>query len=90
MPITLKPELEQVVEDQLKTGRYQSADEVLEAALGRLIQAEEADDFAPGELEELLAAAEADVERGDVSDGKAVFERMRQKSEDFRKSSGRA
>ncbi len=90
MTITLKPELEQVIEDQLKTGRYQSADEVLEAALGRLIQADQGDDFAPGELEELLAVAEADVERGDVSDGEAVFERMRQKGEEFRRSSGHA
>jgi antitoxin ParD1/3/4 len=85
MTIVLKPELEQLVREQLEAGRYHSPDEVLEAALGRLVEEAEADDFAPGEMEELLAAGEADIQRGNVSDAEAVFERMRQRSAEFRR-----
>jgi putative addiction module CopG family antidote len=40
MTIELKPELEQIIQQQLASGLYGSVDEVLTAALGRLPQHE--------------------------------------------------
>jgi hypothetical protein len=34
-------------------------------------------DFAPGELDELLAVADREIERGEVLDGEDVFRKLR-------------
>lgn len=37
MNVTLKPSLQKLVEEKIKTGEYRSANELLEAAVARLI-----------------------------------------------------
>ncbi len=65
MNVVLKPELERYVADQVKAGRFATAKDVVETALGRLMQ-EDFGDFEPGELDALLAEGEAGIARGDV------------------------
>ena len=66
MTITLKPELEKYIQEQVEAGRYGSAEDLVAAAVARLMHDDRSGHFAPGELDELPAAGEADIERGDV------------------------
>ncbi len=66
MNVTLKPGLKKFVTSQIKTGRYDSVEDVFSAAIARLMQDEQAVDFAPGELLALVEEGEADIQRGDV------------------------
>ena len=65
MTLTLRPELEQFIDEQVKAGHYPSAEAVVEAALadlavgGRPAAALDADDWAA------IAEADAQVERGE-------------------------
>jgi antitoxin ParD1/3/4 len=76
MSLALKPEFQKFIDDQVKAGRYDSAEEVVEAGLAILEQQNDHGDFAPGELDRLLAEGAADIERGDVYDGEAVFREL--------------
>jgi len=68
--------MERFIESKVKTGQYASADQVVEAGLLSLEQSERTSDFAPGEMDELLAVGEADIARGDVFDGDQVFDEL--------------
>jgi len=74
--ISLSPAMERFIESKVKTGQYASADQVVEAGLLSLEQSERTSDFAPGEMDELLAVGEADIARGDVFDGDQVFDEL--------------
>jgi antitoxin ParD1/3/4 len=80
MEITLSPSMQEFVERKLREGAYESADHVVEAALAALQLHEKYTDFAPGELDELLAAGEADIEAGRVHDGEEVFRELERRS----------
>ena len=73
MTVTLSPDAERLVEKQLQSGRYASADQVVAAALALLTQ-ESSPDFATGELDELLAAAERSIEQEGTLDGDEAFQ----------------
>ncbi len=75
MQLTLTPQLQHLIDEKLKTGRYQSAEDVILAGLQSLHDIE--DDFQPGEMDALLALGEADIERGDILDGGEVFKAIR-------------
>lgn len=74
MSVVLNPETLRLIEDRLGRGGYASADDVVRAALASLDQHA---DFEPGELDRLLAVADAEIERGDVFDGEQVFQEIR-------------
>lgn len=57
MNVALKPELEKFVEEQVKTGRFDTPEAVVAAALTRLT---------PGQLQAMVDEGEADIARGDV------------------------
>ena len=80
MNITLKPELEAYIQEQVKAGRYDSAEDVVTTALTRLMQDECSGEFTPGELDEFMAAGEADLERGDVLTLDEVREHVRRRA----------
>jgi antitoxin ParD1/3/4 len=73
MSLQLRPELQKFIDDQVQAGHYDSPEEVIEAGLSVLRQQDAQSDFAEGELDKLLAAGEADLERGDTHDGETVF-----------------
>jgi Arc/MetJ-type ribon-helix-helix transcriptional regulator len=64
MTVTLNPELQHLVEELVRTGRFATPQDVIEAGLGRL-RGEDFGDFRPGEMEGLLGSAEAQFARGE-------------------------
>lgn len=81
MNVSLTPELEKLVADKVKSGRYNSASEVVREAL-RLL--EEQDQIRTLRLEEVrkkIAAGLEALDRGEGIDGEEAFEQLRQKSE---------
>lgn len=73
MNVNLSPAMKEFVDRKLQAGEYQSAEQVLEAGLAILQQQETRPDFAPGELDALIAVGEADIAAGHVYDGEEVF-----------------
>lgn len=76
MTVSLSTRMQRFVEIKVQNGEYGSPDEVIEAGLAMLEQQERYGDFAPGELDRLLAEGEADIERGDLYDGEQVFREL--------------
>jgi antitoxin ParD1/3/4 len=77
MNVSLTKELEELVADKVKTGRYLSASEVVREAL-RLL--EERDRIKEMRLAELRKDIRKGLESGESVDGELVFERLREKS----------
>jgi Arc/MetJ-type ribon-helix-helix transcriptional regulator len=72
MQVVLNDELEKVIQDWLRTGRYTTPEDAVAAAILTLKQQDEPH-FAPGELDKMLAEADGEIERGDVVDCEAFF-----------------
>lgn len=91
MIVSLTPELEELVQEKVASGRYQSASEVIQEAL-RLLEQEEG--LRTPRLEEVRKKIQLgldQLDRGEGIPGEEVYARMKQKSEDFRrKKSGRS
>ena len=78
MNISLTPELEQFVRSTVKSGRYSSASEVIEAAL-QLLEEREMERLV--RLEELRKEIRIGIEasdRGEVFDGEEVLKELRE------------
>ena len=78
MNVTLRPALTKFVEEKVKAGEYGSADELLEAAVARLIfdpKRDEVDEQTLAALEE----GEAELERGEGMPLKEAFDLLRKK-----------
>ncbi len=74
--VSLTPDLSRFVESRLRSGKYQSASEVVREAL-RLLEAR--DQTAPASIEELKKEIEvglAQLRRGEGVDGEDVFRRL--------------
>ena len=80
MTITLSAKARKLVNERLKSGRYSTAEEVVLAALGSLQRQERAGDFAPGELERLVAEGEQSIEREGTVAAEEVFTALRKRS----------
>jgi putative addiction module CopG family antidote len=78
MTIRLTPEMEKFVDEQVKQGYYSSADEVLEAALARMML-----DDLPERLDDATLAAinqgEEEIARGEDRPFKEVAAELRRK-----------
>ena len=61
MVVSLKPELQKMVEDKVKAGLFASAEALVNSAVEQMLAG---DDLEPGEMERLLAAGEQDVRSG--------------------------
>ena len=85
MNLSLPPNVQQLIEDCVRSGRYRSAEDVVAAAVAQLQQHEEAGEFEPGELERLLEEGESS---GPPLDGEQVLAELRQLRERGRTSAG--
>jgi antitoxin ParD1/3/4 len=83
MNVSLTKELEALVADKVKTGRYLSASEVVREAL-RLL--EERDRIKEMRLVELRKEIQKGLDSGDSVDGELVFERLRAKSRERKRT----
>jgi Arc/MetJ-type ribon-helix-helix transcriptional regulator len=85
MTVTLSLEDSRFTEERVKAGEFRSVEEVVAIALAQLRSAW-AGEFAPGELDALVAEGEADIKRGNVIDDDEVFRQLAEKSAAFRRS----
>jgi putative addiction module CopG family antidote len=74
MTVVLTPELQRLIDARIKSGKYASPQDVLTAALHSLDSQEHSGDFAPGEMDALLAEGEAG---GPSVDGRQVLSDLR-------------
>jgi len=79
MNITLKPEEEQLIQEKLKSGKYETAYDVIVEALSLL---EERDKLSQEWLEDTrkkVAVGIAQLNKGEGIDGEVVIARLREK-----------
>ncbi len=78
MNLTLKPELERFIQQEILAGRYSSPDEAIEAALN-LLQSKNSVDRLATELREKIDIATAQLDRGEGLNGEDVIASLRAK-----------
>jgi antitoxin ParD1/3/4 len=88
--VSLTPELGAFVQKRVKSGRYQTASEVVREAPRLLQQKEEERVEALRELKGKLRRGVAQEKRGDLLDGEAVFDELRDLIEERRKAKTKA
>ena len=82
MTVSLKPELQKLVEEKVKAGLFPSAEALVNSAVEQFVAD---DDFEPGEMERLLAVGEEDAREGRLVDGDEAFARLKARGEARRK-----
>jgi antitoxin ParD1/3/4 len=75
--ISLTPELDEFIQARLKTGRYQTASEVVREALRLLERQEKGRAAAVRLLKSKLERGAAQAERGELLEADEVFEELR-------------
>ena len=86
MSISLTPELEEFIQNQVASGKYSSTEEVIIAGIKLL---EERENIYKGRFEELkreIMVGVEQLERGERFDGREVIEKLRQKNQAMRKA----
>ena len=78
MTVTLTPEQEKLVNEQIKSGHYQSAADVVSQGLGMLREQEEFIRSNQAELRDQIAVGLDQIRRGEVVDGKNVIDTLRE------------
>jgi len=73
----MKPELERKIADKVKSGRYASADDVVEDALQVLDQVEEAERLWKEDISSKIEEGWAQAERGETVAADIAFARLR-------------
>jgi antitoxin ParD1/3/4 len=91
MTISLKPKQQRVIDLAVRSGAYQNAGEVLDQAFEIIPEQLDLEDWMLGQREEVaahIAVGFAQAERGDLVDGDAVLEILRQRRAERLKSRG--
>ena len=78
MNLTLKPELENFIQQEILAGKYASPDEAIEAAL-TLLQSKNSTDLLAAELRGQIDIAVAQIDRGEGLDGESVIANLKAK-----------
>ncbi len=78
MDVTLRPELEKLIQDEVKSGRSSDPNEFLNRAIYHYVLARDlGEEYTPQEIDAMIAQGLADFERGDTVDGHEAFLRLR-------------
>jgi antitoxin ParD1/3/4 len=80
MNVSLTPELEQFVQSRVASGRYQTASEVVREVLRLLEEREQSRETVIRELRAKIRRGIEQADRGELLDGDAVFDEIRQLS----------
>ncbi|HWE94302.1 MAG TPA: type II toxin-antitoxin system ParD family antitoxin [Tepidisphaeraceae bacterium] len=80
MNVTLAPDLEKFVREQVETGHYPSAEELVRDAVLRLKLDEKRHQISGDELRRLIAVGQAEADRGELLDSEEVFEELERHS----------
>ncbi len=87
MTLMLGPKAEELIRAKLASGQYASVEDLVMAALEALEQQAQ-DDFAPGELDELIATGEESAKKHGWIPAEKVFQKLEDRSRQRR--SGKA
>jgi len=79
MTVTLTVEQEKFIADQVNSGHYHSANDVIAQSLGMLRAQEEFIRSNAAEWREKIDSGMKQIRRGDVVDGKAALRNLREK-----------
>ena len=86
MDVILKPELEKLIEDEVKAGRASNPNEFLDRAVYHYIVARElGEDYTPEEIDRMIAEGLDDIDRDDTVEGEEAFRRLRAYSAERRR-----
>jgi antitoxin ParD1/3/4 len=88
MNVNLTPELEEFVTTKVKSGRYNSASEVVREALRLLVDYDATREARMAAFNVELGRRIAEADSGDVVDVEEAFARLRQRSAELRKRRG--
>jgi antitoxin ParD1/3/4 len=76
MTIHLTPEIEQLIQSKVESGRYNSASEMVREALRLLVQRDEFFTRHKEEIREQIEEGWQSAERGELVNGDEVFDRI--------------
>jgi antitoxin ParD1/3/4 len=85
MNVSLTPELEKLVERKVRSGRYQSASEVIREGLRLLEDHDRLREMRLEEVRRKIQVGIDELDRGEGIDGETVFAELKKKSEALRK-----
>jgi antitoxin ParD1/3/4 len=78
MEVTLKPEFEKLIQEEIRSGRTADPNEFLNQAVYHYLLARDlGQQFTPEEMDRLIAEGLDDIERGDILDGSEAFRQLR-------------
>ncbi|MCL1468021.1 type II toxin-antitoxin system ParD family antitoxin [Argonema galeatum] len=80
MNVSLRGELEQFIDERVKSGRYSSADEVVEEALWLLRERDRTQSEHLAELKAKIREGIEELDRGEGIDGEEVFAELEEDS----------
>ena len=86
MNVTLKPELEKLIEAEVKSGRSADSSQFLNRAVYHYVVARDlGEEYTPEEMDKMIAEGLDDIERGDTIEGEEAFRQLRAYSADRRR-----
>ena len=86
MDYTIKPALQKLIEEEVKSGRSTNPDEFLDKAVYHYVIARDlGEDISREEVEEKIARGLAEAERGEKIDGEEAFRQLRDYSVERRR-----
>jgi antitoxin ParD1/3/4 len=89
MNVALRPEVEKLIEDEIKSGRSTDPAEFLDRAVYHYVIARDlGEEHSREEIEEKIARGLAQAERGETVDGDEFFEQLRLRGEELRRRRG--
>ena len=84
MNVTLKPALEKLIEEEVKSGRSTNPDEFLDKAVYHYLVARDlGEEYSRAEIEEKISRGLAQLKRGETVDGDEFFEQLRLHGEEL-------
>jgi predicted transcriptional regulator len=89
MNVALRPEVEKLIEDEIKSKRSTDPAEFLDRAVYHYVIARDlGEEHSREEIEEKIARGLAQAERGETVDGDEFFEQLRLRGEELRRRRG--
>jgi predicted transcriptional regulator len=86
MDIFLKPDIEKLIEDELRSGRSADPSDFLNKAAAYFFQArDQGQELGREEVEEKIARGLAEAERGETIDGEEAFRQLRAHAAELRR-----
>jgi Arc/MetJ-type ribon-helix-helix transcriptional regulator len=86
MDVTLKPELEKLIEDEVKSGRSASRDEFFNKAVYHYVVARDlGQEYTAEEIDSMIAQGLEDIKRGNTIAGDEAFRQLRIQSAERRR-----